>query len=446
MLRVVACYCICLLSLALGCEKKEPPQEPLGSQSPAQHKAPKGYIAIGDIKPVYFSTEAVTVGDYVEYLRQSAQPVPKQWQGLKAGAPGWDLALTGLTRAEAETYAIWAMRRLPTPQEWEQAVETVGTRPYPWRDGEPAEPGARLYLVSEWKPGAECEESRNAARLKEALPAALLAEHRSEVDQLRTKLQESLQDIQERRAKIWRDLKPAYFELLDKQKEVTQQVARSQQWVNALQILDKIGEAKGRMAAKLATWDLTPEQAQKLVEQYSQQLSQTVEKVQSTRKDLEEKTKQLQEEVVALTKEFERSGARKLAASPEKFQQTLDQTSEKAKSIEEALARKADLNAALEKVKSLAPTLEGIPSREEIRQQMERLQNNATQLAGQEETQAKLDAAKQALQQLSESIKREFSREQLLVEELSKLVDLRARKEAIETKLKALRAAVGGEE
>ena len=30
--------------------------------------------------------------------------------------------------------------------------------------------------------------------------------------------------------------------------------------------------------------------------------------------------------------------------------------------------------------------------------------------------------------------------------ELSKLVDLRARKEAIETKLKALRAAVGGEE
>jgi formylglycine-generating enzyme required for sulfatase activity len=58
---------------------------------------------------------------------------PRYWDDAKWNQP--DHPVVGVSYYEAEAYAKWAGKRLPTEKEWEKAARGTDGREYPWGDG-----------------------------------------------------------------------------------------------------------------------------------------------------------------------------------------------------------------------------------------------------------------------------------------------------------------------
>ena len=80
----------------------------------------------------YIDKYEVTNKQYAKFLSETGHRKPKFWDDPRLNAP--DQPVVGVNWEDAEAYAAWTGKRLPTASEWEKAARGTDGRLYPWGD------------------------------------------------------------------------------------------------------------------------------------------------------------------------------------------------------------------------------------------------------------------------------------------------------------------------
>jgi serine/threonine-protein kinase len=84
------------------------------------------------VKPFYIDIYEVTCADYKKFIDAINYKQPQNWKTREIPA-GWEKRpVTGVNWDDANAYAKWAGKRLPTETEWEFAARGTDGRIYPW--------------------------------------------------------------------------------------------------------------------------------------------------------------------------------------------------------------------------------------------------------------------------------------------------------------------------
>ena len=82
------------------------------------------------VEAFYIDKYEVTNKQYARFISETGHRKPKFWDDPMLNAP--EQPVVGVNWEDAEAYAAWTGKRLPTASEWEKAARGVDGRLYPW--------------------------------------------------------------------------------------------------------------------------------------------------------------------------------------------------------------------------------------------------------------------------------------------------------------------------
>ena len=87
------------------------------------------------VSAFYMDKYPVTVEQYGQFLEGTGRPEPRHWESAEYCGP--KQPVVGVTWEEANAYAAWAGKQLPTEAQWEFAARGRPNNLYPWGRAEP---------------------------------------------------------------------------------------------------------------------------------------------------------------------------------------------------------------------------------------------------------------------------------------------------------------------
>jgi hypothetical protein len=86
------------------------------------------------VEPFYIDRREVSNAEYKQFVSATGHNPPIHWDGLRYDESLANRPVVGINQQDAEAYAAWAGKRLPTVLEWQFAARHPDNRRYPWGD------------------------------------------------------------------------------------------------------------------------------------------------------------------------------------------------------------------------------------------------------------------------------------------------------------------------
>lgn len=102
---------------------------PVGREDGDDIEKPKHDVTL---KAFYIDKTEVTNADYKKFILATNHQPPSDWQNGSFPAGKDNFPVVNVTWKDANDYAAWAKKRLPTEEEWEAAARGTDGRKYPW--------------------------------------------------------------------------------------------------------------------------------------------------------------------------------------------------------------------------------------------------------------------------------------------------------------------------
>lgn len=101
----------------------------MGSNAGFKNEVPERKVKL---KAYYIDKYEVSNKDYKKFTDATSRTVPKHWVNGMYNANEENCPVVNVSWDDADAYAKWAGKRLPTEEEWEKAARYTDARKYPW--------------------------------------------------------------------------------------------------------------------------------------------------------------------------------------------------------------------------------------------------------------------------------------------------------------------------